>query len=159
MALERNVILGIGNVLCRDEGFGVHALHLAEKMFSHRLAPQAGVEWLDGGVMGLDLLAVVEECSRLLVLDAIDAGAQAGQVITLEHEPVFSYQGVHLSEHQVSFQQVLALASLRGALPVVLKIIGVQPADLATGYGCSEAVTAALPEALQRVERSLAEWG
>ncbi len=66
----RRVVLGLGNLLNRDEGLGVHALRELERRFD----ADPGVEIVDGGVLGLNLLPLVEACSHLLVLDAVDAG-------------------------------------------------------------------------------------
>ena len=84
-------VLGLGNTLNRDEGMGVHAL----KPLADRLGDQPGVEILDGGTLGLNLLPIVEQCSHLLVLDAINAGKAPGTVIELERgrdSPLFRRQ-------------------------------------------------------------------
>ena len=71
----RKIVLGLGNTLNRDEGLGVYAL----KALEVRLADSAPeVEFLDGGVLGLNLLPWVEEASHLLVLDAINARREPG---------------------------------------------------------------------------------
>ena len=64
--VNRKIVLGLGNTLNRDEGLGVHAL----KALEQHIAGQApGVEFLDGGALGLNLLPWVEEASHLLVLE------------------------------------------------------------------------------------------
>jgi hydrogenase maturation protease len=152
----RKVVLGLGNILNRDEGLGVHALHaLSNQLATH----PAELELLDGGVMGLDLLAVVEECSHLLILDAIDAKQPGGTVIEMRKDEIPLYRGVELSEHQVSFQEVLGLALFRDRLPEHLHLIGVQPADLAAGTELSPTVAGTLPEVIERAMRLLTSWG
>mgnify|MGYP001240594092 CR=1 FL=1 len=98
----RRVVLGLGNTLNRDEGVGVHAL----APLASRLGAQEAVELLDGGTLGLNLLPIVEECSHLLVLDAVNAGKSPGTVVELRREQIPLYSGVKLSEHQVTFQEV-----------------------------------------------------
>ena len=87
----RKVVLGLGNLLNRDEGVGVQAL----KELEARLGGNAGAELLDGGVLGLDLLPLVEECSHLLVLDAVDAHQAPGTVVELawDRRPSVPRQG------------------------------------------------------------------
>ena len=74
---KRKVVLGLGNILNRDEGLGIQAL----KLLDAQLGEHPEVELLDGGVLGLNLLMIVEECSHLLILDAVDAKKPAGMVI------------------------------------------------------------------------------
>ncbi len=77
MAQNRKVVLGLGNLLNRDEGLGVQAL----KLLDAQLGQQTQFELLDGGVLGLNLLMIVEECSHLLILDAVNVGRPAGTVV------------------------------------------------------------------------------
>ena len=152
---ERKIVLGLGNILNRDEGLGVQAL----KVLGGRLGPQSKIELLDGGVLGLDLLPLVEECSHLLILDAVNTNRTPGTVVELTREQIPLYFGIKMSQHQVTFQEVLALASIRGKLPTSLHLIGVQPADLSMGLELSPEVAAALPEVAERAADMLSEWG
>lgn len=150
----RSVVLGVGNVLNRDEGLGVHALRLLEE----RMPDPAGVELIDGGVLGLNLLPMVEECDRLLVLDAIDRGEEPGTLIELDHDEIPLFAGVKMSQHQITLQEVLGLASIRGKLPPVLRLVGLQPEDLAIGIDMSEAIESVLPSVTDRAQQIVAEW-
>jgi hydrogenase maturation protease len=152
----RRVVLGLGNTLNRDEGVGVFALGPLRERLEAR---GAGVEILDGGVLGMSLLPLVESCSHLLLLDAVDAGAPPGSVVELAREEIPLFARVKLSWHQLSFQEVLQLAGVRGRLPGRLRLIGVQPADIATGFGLSPAIEAVLPEVADRALAVLGEWG
>jgi hydrogenase maturation protease len=147
--------MGLGNTLNNDEGLGVQLV----KQLDAQLPNASEVEFLDGGVLGLNLLPIVEDCSHLLVLDAIDAGKEPGTVIELWKEDIPLYAGVKLSQHQITFQEVLGLANIRGLLPENLHMIGIQPADLSVGVELSEVVEKAFPEALQRSQAILKEWG
>ena len=151
---KSKVVLGLGNLLCRDDGFGVHALHAL------RTSADSFVEFefVDGGVLGMNLLPLVETCSHLLVLDAIDAGLAPGTVIETENDQISLYHTVKLSEHQVSFQEVLGLARFRDQLPAYLHVIGVQPEDLSWGIGLSPCVTAAIADVTLRAMGVLKTW-
>ncbi len=151
----RRVVLGIGNILNHDEGLGIAALKLLEQ----RLGLPDNLQLLDGGVLGLDLLPVVEECDHLLVLDAIDGSLAPGSLIELPKEQIPLYSGVKMSQHQTTFQEVLALANLRGRLPAHLHMVGVQPADMTLGVGLSPQVEAAMPQVVEHAIAVLQEWG
>ncbi len=150
----RIVVLGLGNTLNSDEGLGVHAVKALEK----QLAPQSRVEFLDGGVLGLNLLPIVEECSHLLLLDAVSAGQPDGTVVELRKEQIPLYAGIKMSQHQVTFQEVLGLANMRGKLPEHLHLIGIQPHSLEIGLDLSPDIAAAMPQVLERATRVLKDW-
>src|SRR5512136_2957058 len=150
----RKAILGLGNLLYQDEGFGIQALRAIQEA----LPILEDIEFVDGGVLGMNLLPLVEESSHLLVLDAIDAGQPPGTVLELNGEKIPLFAAARLSEHQVGFQEVLGLARFRGNLPTSLHLIGVQPQDLHSGIGLSQAVASALPEVVSRAALTLKGW-
>ena len=151
---KRKVVLGIGNILNRDEGLGVHAL----KQMDTLIESMPEFEFLDGGVLGLNLLMVVEDCSHLLILDAVNAGQQPGTVIELEKEQIPLYAGINLSQHQTTFQEVLGLAKIRGLLPEYLHLVGIQPLDISIGLGLSPEIEQAIQEMINRTVLVLEQW-
>jgi hydrogenase maturation protease len=151
---SRRIVLGLGNVLNHDEGLGVHALGA----LAAEVGAAANVEFADGGALGLALLPLVEECSHLLVLDAVDAGRPPGTLIELSGHEIPLRAGLKVSQHQVSFQEVLALAGSRDRLPPHLHLLGLQPADLSWGVGLHPNVAAMIPLLLQRARAVLREW-
>jgi hydrogenase maturation protease len=152
---KRITVLGVGNLLRTDEGVGVHGVRALSDR--HR-EDMPEVEFLDGGTLGLNLLPYVEESSSLLILDAVDCGSPPGTVIELEGDSIPRFSGIKLSEHQVTLQEVLGLAHIRGRLPDRMMLIGMQPADLETGDSLSATASAALPEMLAKAEATLRSW-
>lgn len=152
----RKIVLGLGNTLNRDEGLGVAALEPLRERLGER---RGDVEILDGGVLGLDLLPLVESCSHLLLVDAVDAGAAPGTVVELAKDEIPLFAKRKLSWHQLSFQEVLQLAAVREKLPGRLHLVGAQPADISVGLGLSPEAAAALPEIADRAVRVLESWG
>jgi hydrogenase maturation protease len=152
---DRRVVLGLGNVLNRDEGAGVHCLEALRQ----RLGEGAVVEVLDGGVLGMDLLPLVESCGHLLILDAVDAGKPPGTIIELDGGEIPLFSTLKLSWHQLGFQEVLQFAAVRGRLPAHLHLVGVQPDDISIGYGLSPAIAALVPRVAERAVAVLERWG
>jgi hydrogenase maturation protease len=74
-------------------------------------------------------------------------------------DPVPLYSGVKMSEHQITFQEVLGLANIRSRLPEHLHLIGIQPADMSIGTELSPIVAATMPQVIERVKAVLHEWG
>ncbi|MGO9982822.1 MAG: HyaD/HybD family hydrogenase maturation endopeptidase [Rhodomicrobium sp.] len=151
----RALILGIGNLLWADEGFGVRAV---EELHRHYEFPP-NVKLLDGGTQGLYLLEHVTSASILVVFDAVDYGLSPGALMLVEDGNVPSFLGVKkMSLHQTGFQEVLATAELLGKAPAHLCLIGVQPAEL-DDYGGSlrpqvkAQIPAAIDEALDYLKR------
>jgi hydrogenase maturation protease len=150
----RRVVLGLGNILNKDEGLGVRALEL----LGTQPALPMGFELLDGGVLGLNLLMIVEECSHLLILDSVDADKPPGTLVELRKEDIPLYSGVKLSQHQVTFQEVLGLAAMRGNLPEHLQLIGIQPHDISIGLDLSDEVSNALQDVVVRAILVMQHW-
>jgi hydrogenase maturation protease len=151
---ERKIVLGLGNTLNKDEGLGVHAV----KALETRLSDLADWEFVDGGVLGLNLLAWVEEASHLLILDAVNAGQDPGSVIEMEGEQIPMYTGIKMSDHQITFQEVLGLAKFREKLPGCLYLIGAVPLDMGIGTELSPEISAVIPEILSRAEKIISDW-
>ena len=149
----RKLILGIGNLLNRDEGVGIHAIRALQQKNA-----TSDFEIIDGGTLGLNLLPLVEESSHLLVLDAIDGHKEPGTLIELAREEVPLFSTIKMSQHQLLFQEVLALAQVRGHLPAHLALIGIQPADLEVGVDLSPTVAQTLPRLIARAEALAREW-
>ena len=87
MSEQRVVVMGLGNLLWADEGFGVR---VAERLYAHYHWPE-DVEIVDGGTQGLNLLGYVESASHLLILDAIDYGLEPGTLRTYAGERIPAY--------------------------------------------------------------------
>ncbi|WP_421621001.1 HyaD/HybD family hydrogenase maturation endopeptidase [Alkalilimnicola ehrlichii] len=152
------LVLGIGNLLWADEGFGVRA---AEALAAEYDLPEDRVRLLDGGTQGLYLLEYVTSARRLLVFDAVDYALPPGTLKVVRDADVPKFMGAKkMSLHQTGFQEVLATADLLGRLPESLVLIGVQPEEL-EDYGGSlrASVKAQVPEALAIALNCLREWG
>ena len=120
----RVLVLGIGNLLWADEGFGVRAVQLLQR--DYRFGPE--VRLLDGGTQGLYLLHHVQEADVLLVFDAVDYGLAPGSLHCVFGDEVPRFMGARkVSLHQTGFQEVLLTAELLGGMPRHLALVGVQP--------------------------------
>ena len=150
----RKVVLGLGNILFRDEGLGIHCLDALQG----KIDPHDTIELVDGGTLGLNLLPLVETCSHLLVLDAVDGAEAPGTIIEIDNWQVSAINDINLSEHQMEFQNVVGIALFEGRLPAFLHVIGIQPADLNTGLGVSQEVQNAIPQVIARAQEVLKSW-
>ncbi len=141
------LILGIGNILWADEGFGVRAVEALQRQYEF----DDNVQLLDGGTQGIYLVQYIREADILVVFDAVDYDLPGGTLKLVEGEQVPKFLGAKkVSLHQTGFQEVLALAEMMGDYPRHLLLVGVQPVAL-EDYGGSlrPEVKAQMPAALQ----------
>lgn len=158
----RKIVMGLGNTLNKDEGLGVFAVKALESYLNENLAGafSPDIEFLDGGALGLNLLPWVEESSHLLVLDSmVSRFSLPGQVMELAKDEIPLYRNIKMSDHQITFQEVLGLAKFRGKFPEHLHLVGAQPVDMSIGYGISPKIESVMPEIVKRAVRVLDEWG
>lgn len=151
------LVLGIGNLLWADEGFGVRAVEELDRRF---VFPPT-VRLLDGGTQGLYLVQDVRDADILVVFDAIDYGLAPGTLKLVHDEHVPAFLGVKkMSLHQTGFQEVLATAAMLGDYPQHLLLIGVQPAELEDfGGSLTAPVKAQIEPALRAALDYLARFG
>jgi len=150
------LVLGIGNLLWADEGFGVRAVEALHEAFAF----PPGVTLMDGGTLGLNLYEDIASAGHVLVFDAIDFALPPGTLRVLRGAEVPAWGRTKLSPHQVGFNDILALAQLNGRAPAAIVAIGVQPVELNDfGGSLREPVRKHLAEAVALAAEQLAAWG
>lgn len=149
------VVLGLGNLLRRDEGLGVRAL---ERLRERYLLPDT-VQVVDGGTLGLDLLCYLEEAQRLLVLDAALTDGPPGTLLRVAETAVPAFFGMRTSPHEIALPDLLAVTRLRGTAPSEVVVLGMQPEALELGWELSPAVAARLDALADAAADELRSWG
>jgi hydrogenase maturation protease len=154
---ELNVlILGVGNILLSDEGAGVRAV---ERLQERYLLPP-GLELVDGGTTGLDLLPLIEGRSHLLIVDAIASrDKRPGSVVRLDLSGSPGFFRQKISPHQLGLSDVFAVAEIEGTLPKHILLLGIVPQELSTGLSLSPAVAASLDAIADRLAAELQGLG
>ncbi|MGY3443063.1 HyaD/HybD family hydrogenase maturation endopeptidase [Bradyrhizobium sp. USDA 4473] len=154
---KRILVLGIGNILWADEGFGVRVV----EEFYRRYTIDDNVSILDGGTQGLYLVGFLEQADCLIVFDAVDYGLSPGQLKLVRDDEVPKFAAAKkLSLHQTGFQEVLSAADLLGRCPRELALIGCQPLDLEHWGGSLTApVRFQITPAIELACKLLAQWG
>ncbi|MCE4070801.1 MULTISPECIES: HyaD/HybD family hydrogenase maturation endopeptidase [Pseudomonas] len=153
----RITVLGIGNLLWADEGFGVRCVEALQQRYEFA----DNVTLIDGGTQGLYLIQHVQQADYLLIFDAVDYNMAPGTLKFVADEDVPRFLGVKkLSLHQTGFQEVLMLAQLTGHYPKRVLLMGCQPERM-DDYGGSlrPCVKAALELTIDAAHQVLEEWG
>ncbi|RMG93318.1 MAG: hydrogenase maturation protease [Candidatus Dadabacteria bacterium] len=138
-----------------DDAAGVEAL----AAFSSAYRVPEGVDLVDGGTLGLDLLHIVEGYPRVLILDCVVTGREPGTVMRIEGEDIPRVLGQCLSPHQMGIQDLAAALELLGRMPERLVVLGIEPESVAPGVELSEPVRRSLPRLVDAAAEVLREWG
>ena len=126
------LVLGIGNILWADEGFGPRCVEHFHRLYEDR--PEVRVE--DGGTLGFYLMNLITSARRILVFDCCDFHEEPGTMMVLRDDDVEPWLTTKISPHQTGFSELLATAALMGRAPESLVVVGVQPERL-DDYGGS----------------------
>ncbi len=150
------LVVGIGNILLRDDGVGVHVVRALQA--GPEMGPlPPGTRLVDGGTLGLDLLPMLEESGIAVLVDAVELGREPGSIAVLEGDRLAGMLDRHFSPHQVGVADLLATARLTGRLPRRVALVAIQPGEIAVGLGPTPAVRAAIPAAAEVVRDLLWE--
>jgi hydrogenase maturation protease len=135
-------VLGIGNLLLRDEGFGVHLIRYLEARY---VFPDM-VSLMDGGTSGIFLAPFFEGVKRVLIVDVIRSDEPPGAILQFTQDQLKARSvQLRMSPHQVGVLEILEICKLRGKAPERVDFLGIAPSDLSTGLGLSPVLEDRLP--------------
>jgi hydrogenase maturation protease len=147
-------ILGVGNILMRDEGVGVHAV----KVFQERYEVPDEVEIVDGGTTGFGLLEYFAEREKVLIVDAVNFGKEPGYIDLVENESIPARFGTKASMHHLGLLEVISVTNLMGSGPKELCLIGIQPKTMELGLDMTPEIWDKVDVVIDRMVTKLREW-
>ena len=144
----RNVlVLGIGNILKSDEGLGVYIVNYMKE--SDIQLPD-GVELIDGGTAGFDLLSIMKNREKIVIVDALNMDDSPGNIYRFTPDDAIDYRST-ASLHEIGIIEVIKVLRLLGSNPEI-EIIGVVPADInSLDISISEAVRKSVPHVVKHI--------
>ena len=151
MAPPRKIlILGVGNILLGDDGFGVHLINsLSDTPFP------PNIQILEAGTVSHQLIPLFRELDHLIIIDVVEAGDTPGSLFRFSPEDLQFTKEQMVSLHQISLIDVLSMAEMTGGKPKTV-IIGVQPKDVSTwSLELTEPVRAVLPKVKELIFEEL----
>jgi hydrogenase maturation protease len=151
------LVLGVGNLLWADEGFGVRCM----EAFADRFDADDTIECVEGGTQGLLLVPFFQRHRDVILFDAVDFGDPPGAMRLVENHDIPAFIAARaVSLHQTGMAEVLACAALLNATPQRALLIGVQPVEL-DDYGGSltAPVAAQIAPAVAIAAERLRSWG
>ena len=142
-------VVGIGNVLLRDEGIGCHVVHALEGI------PLPDVEIIDGGTCP-DVLQLLEDADKLVIVDAVKGGGTPGQIYRFHPEDITLEQKPLLSLHDMSLLDSLKLLHLWHNIGEAV-IIGVEPGEIGWGLELSSKLQERMPQIIDAILSELSD--
>ena len=149
-------ILGIGNILLTDEGFGVRVI---EKLFEDYEFPD-NVAVVEGGELGIHLLGTLSKADHLIVVDAVKNKQPPGTLYRLEKDELPERILMKNSLHQTDFLETLTLCQMIDKSPETIVVLGAEPEDIEThSVDLTPVVAARLDDTVALVLRELERLG
>lgn len=149
-------ILGIGNLLLSDEGFGIHTIHYLEANYTF---PET-IRLNDAGTAGIYMAPFLEECDPILVIDVVDIQDEPGSVHCFNSKDIGT--GIifsKMSPHQLGLLEMLEICKLRDCQPETVEFFCVVPADLQTSMELSPPVAPRVKEIAEQIVDWLRQAG
>ena len=144
------LILGIGNILLKDEGIGVHVVQRLKEM-----SLPDNVEVLDGGTAGLDLVDFVVGRKKLIVIDAVNTGEKPGTIYRLTEENLDIKPKTIMSFHDIDFLDALHMSDVMSEKPEETIVIGIEPKDMSDGVDLSPEIEERIPRIIELVMKEI----
>ena len=150
-------VIGFGNKFLSDDGIGPFVI---EKLEKSEIIKDKNIEIIDLGTSGTDLIFQIKECPRIIIIDALDAGQDAGKVIRIKEKDIENFCNEGLSSfslHDLNLADVLKLARTM-KLKTDINIIGIKPLSIELGEKLSPGIEKKIPEIISLVEQTIKKY-
>lgn len=147
--MKNTVVIGIGNILLKDDGVGVYVI---EQLENENLP--ITIELVDGGTSTLDTLSYFLEYNKVIIVDCLKAGNKPGTIYKINPEDIKNYQKENLSIHDVQILDVVKMANMLGKFPEVV-IFGIEPQVICLETELSENIKNKIPEIIKHIKAEL----
>ncbi len=149
------LILGIGNILQKDDGLGIYAASFlnANYMF---LKP---VNIINGGVEGIHLLNVIEENKHILILDSIELKDESGSIYAIPAQELSGYGLNNGGAHEIGIIQCMDMLELQGKEVPTAMVLGIVPSEVTFDIALSETISDAFDDYISVVLQYLEKHG
>jgi hydrogenase maturation protease len=148
------IIIGFGNKYRSDDGIGIRVI---EELGKLNLLKDKNIEVIDGGTSGTDLIFLIKDCSKIIIVDAIDAGQKTGDVVSIKVNDIEEFikkDYRSLSLHDLNLADIFKLAK---ALKMIadISIIGVKPKNIGFGDKLSPEIEKKIPGIISLIRKEI----
>ena len=140
------LVIGIGNILLRDEGIGVRTIQRMQEID----VPDC-VEIVDGGTAGIDLLDTLSDRRKIIVVDAVDTAKEPGAIVKFSGRDILQPNNMETSLHDLGIGQALHMTCLLKCPPKEVTVIGVCPKNISPGLELSKEIEELIPRLIDLV--------
>ncbi len=147
-------VLGVGNTILSDEGFGVRVVEYLRENYEF---PEK-VQLIDGGTLGVELIHFIEGTKKLLIIDSIDGGAEPGKFFHLRDDEILKHFTQKISAHETGIQDVLTMLEVTGKKIPRVELLGAQPYSLEAGTELTPEMKKLLPVFAEKALEILKTW-
>ena len=140
-------VVGVGNVLLKDEGIGVHVARALQGEIGDA---RSDVEIIDGGTSP-DVFMLLEGVQKLVLVDAVKGGGAPGSVYRFHPDDIIFDERYAISAHQVGLLDSLYMVECSPSKPESIVIIGIEPKEIDWGLELSVELSERLPEIINVV--------
>jgi hydrogenase maturation protease len=148
------VVIGLGNTLMADEGIGC----VIAVRFSGEQEKYPGVEFIDAGTGGMNLLHIISGRGKAIIIDCALMGTEPGTIKRFTPQQAKSVKQLsHYSLHEADVLHIIEMSRKLGECPQQIIIFGIEPQRVEPVRGLSERLSAELPEYIKTIEKELRE--
>ena len=141
----KTLVVGMGNLIYKDEGIGVHVIEEMKKM-----ELPGHIELLDIGTSTMDLISYLKEVKKLIVIDAMRAGGNPGTIYKCKPEDLLPKDGSPISLHEIGLLETLSMAK-KLHMEIETVIVGVEPEIMGWGMELTDEVRNSIPTIIEAV--------
>lgn len=152
--MNKITVLGVGNILMRDDGFGIRTIEKLQKMNW-----PDNVSILDGGTLGMALLPYIKGTAKLLIVDAINADGSIGDFFCFEGKDVNAYFSNKISIHDLGLNDLLAALEITGEPVDETIVMGIKPDVVDVGMDLTPAIEGKIDCTIDKAAAVLKKWG
>lgn len=147
--MGKQCVIGIGNILLRDDGIGVHLINeLLKENFNH------DVDLIDGGTSIFDLLGYFLDNEKIIILDSLQGGHEPGTIYRITPKELGNYVKANTSLHDVQILDIVKQANLMGHNPEVV-IIGIEPYEIFYDLDLSSIIKNEIPNIILIIKEEI----
>ena len=149
------IIIGIGNVLQKDDGLGVYAASYLNE--NYRFSEELPI--INGGVEGIHLLNVLEENDHVVILDCLQLNDDPASIYAIPAKEISGYGLNNGGAHEIGILQCMDMLELQGKEIPKAIVLGVVPAEVTFAFGLSDELTKAFESFISVVLQYLKKQG
>jgi len=152
---DKNIVIGIGNLLFCDDGIGVIAVKYLEKNYEF----EPSLELLDGGTLGFNLAEYFLEYENVFIIDTISTDDEAGTIYKIPSDKLLGAGSYKKTAHEVEVVQMLEACELYDK-KAKITIFGIVPKDITSvEIGLSEVLESKFDMLILSVIKEVKELG